>query len=119
MDDGEGDGAGDFGRVALATVASALARAVDAKDSLTRSHSETVAEICALVATELGLSHNRIAQLRLAGLLHDFGKCGIPESIRAKSGPLTDQEFQLMKPHSIGGHRIVDATGLSEQANWI
>ncbi len=119
MDDGEGDGAGDFGRVALATVASALARAVDAKDSLTRSHSETVAEICALVATELGLSHNRIAQLRLAGLLHDVGKIGIPDAILAKSGPLTDQEFEVMKTHSIVGHGIVDATGLSEQANWI
>jgi HD-GYP domain-containing protein (c-di-GMP phosphodiesterase class II) len=119
MDHGEGQRAGDFGRVARATVASALARAVDAKDSLTRSHSETVAEMCALIATALGLNHNRIAQLRLAGLLHDVGKIGIPDAILAKPGPLTDREFEVMKTHSMLGHGIVDATGLSEQANWI
>jgi putative nucleotidyltransferase with HDIG domain len=119
MDHGGEERAGDFGPVALTSVASALARAVDAKDSLTRSHSETVAEICALVATELGLNHDRIAQMRLAGLLHDVGKIGVPDAILNKPGPLSDREFEVMKSHSVLGHGIVDATGLSEQANWI
>jgi diguanylate cyclase (GGDEF)-like protein len=105
--------------VELTAVASALARAVDAKDSLTRSHSETVAELCALVAAELGLDFSRIAQLRLAGLLHDVGKIGVPDAILNKRGPLTEHEFDCMKTHCVLGHGIVDATGLSEHADWI
>jgi diguanylate cyclase (GGDEF)-like protein len=119
MDHGGEKRAGDFGRVALASVASSLARAVDAKDSSTRSHSETVAEICALVATELGLDPDRISQLRLAGLLHDVGKIGIPDAILTKPGPLTEREFEVMKTHSVLGQGIVGATGLSQQADWI
>jgi diguanylate cyclase (GGDEF)-like protein len=109
----------NIGRVEAQSVASALARAVDAKDSLTLSHSETVAELCALVAAELGLDASRIAQLRLAGLLHDVGKIGIPDAILNKPGPLTDQEFDCMKTHTALGHGIVEATGLSQHAEWI
>jgi diguanylate cyclase (GGDEF)-like protein len=65
----------------LTTLATALARAVDAKDSYTRSHSETVAETCALVARELGLEPESIEKLRLAGLLHDVGKISIPDAV--------------------------------------
>src|SRR5262249_25945595 len=52
-------------------VATALAQAVDAKDAGTRSHCETVSTLCVVIAQELGLSDERVEQLRLAGLLHD------------------------------------------------
>lgn len=52
-------------------LATTLARAVDAKDSATRSHCETVSQLCGLVAEELQLDRDRVARLRLAGLLHD------------------------------------------------
>lgn len=63
-------------------LAAALAQAVDAKDSYTRSHCETVAAMCVVVAEELGFPPERIAKLRLAGLLRDVRKIGIPDARR-------------------------------------
>ena len=101
------------------TLATSLARAVDAKDSYTRSHCETVAETCVLIAEKLGLEAERIARLRLAGLLHDVGKIGIPDSILKKPACLTDDEFEVMKTHASLGHDIVLAAGLEDEARWI
>jgi diguanylate cyclase (GGDEF)-like protein len=103
----------------LKTLATALARAVDAKDSQTRSHCETVAETCALIGAQLGLDAARIAKLRLAGLLHDVGKIGVDDAILNKPGPLTDQEYEAMKTHSAVGYGIVCATELDDEAEWI
>ena len=66
------------------TLASALARAVDAKDSYTRSHCQTVSQLCAVIAAELGFEGERLARMRLAGLLHDVGKIGVPDAILNK-----------------------------------
>jgi diguanylate cyclase (GGDEF)-like protein len=101
------------------TLATALARAVDAKDSYTRSHCETVSELCALVADELGLDAERANRLRLAGLLHDAGKIGIADAILQKPGALTDAEFEVMKTHAALGGRIVAGAELEEEARWI
>jgi HD-GYP domain-containing protein (c-di-GMP phosphodiesterase class II) len=62
-------------------LATALARAVDAKDAGTRNHCETVSELCARIAFTLGLDDARIKRLRLAWLLHDVGKIGVPDRI--------------------------------------
>ncbi len=101
------------------TLATSLARAVDAKDSYTRSHCETVAETCVLIAEQLGLGPKRSARLRLAGLLHDVGKIGIPDAILQKPGPLDEEEFEVMRTHSALGRDIVLAAGLEEEATWI
>ena len=100
-------------------LATALARAVDAKDSYTRSHCETVSEICALVADELGLGADRIEAVRLAGLLHDVGKIGVADAILRKPDRLTEEEFEAMKTHAQLGHGIVLGAELDEQAEWI
>ncbi len=100
-------------------LATALARAVDAKDAYTHSHCETVSELCALIGQELGLPPDRVAKLRLAGLLHDVGKIGITDSILQKSGPLTDAEFAIMKTHTRLGHAIVSAAERPDEAGWI
>jgi diguanylate cyclase (GGDEF)-like protein/putative nucleotidyltransferase with HDIG domain len=99
--------------------ANALARAVDAKDSYTRSHSETVSNLCVLVAQELGLSRERVAKLRVAGLLHDVGKIGTPDAILNKPGALTDAEYETIKQHSPLGEEIVRAAGFVEESRWI
>ena len=104
---------------ALKTLATALARAVDAKDSHTRSHSETVAELCAQIAAQLGLGEKRVARLRLAGLLHDVGKIGIKDAILQKPAKLTNDEYAIMKTHASLGHRILSGTDLDEEAVWI
>jgi HD-GYP domain-containing protein (c-di-GMP phosphodiesterase class II) len=101
------------------TLATALAQAVDAKDSGTRSHCETVSQLCVMIAEELDLPPRRIAELRLAGLLHDVGKIGIPDAILQKPAKLTDAEFEVMKTHSALGHSIVAAAGREQEAFWI
>jgi diguanylate cyclase (GGDEF)-like protein/putative nucleotidyltransferase with HDIG domain len=101
------------------TLASALALAVDAKDSYTRSHCQTVSQLCVVIANELGLDGERVARLRLAGLLHDVGKIGIPDSILQKPGPLTDPEFEEMKTHSVLGAGILEAADMRVEADWV
>ena len=101
------------------TLASALARAVDAKDSYTRSHCQTVSQLCGLIGTELGLDAGRLTRLRLAGLLHDVGKIGVPDAILNKPAKLTDDEYEHMKRHSLLGYDIVQAADMELEARWV
>jgi diguanylate cyclase (GGDEF)-like protein len=101
------------------SLAAALSRAVDAKDSYTRSHCQTVSQLCALVAAELHLRPERIGRMRLAGLLHDVGKIGVPDAILNKPAKLSDAEYEVMKRHSVLGQEIVAAAGLPVHAEWI
>jgi diguanylate cyclase (GGDEF)-like protein len=106
-------------RLETDSLATALARAVDAKDTYTHSHCETVSELCGLIAQELGMRAERISQLRLAGLLHDVGKIGIADSILQKPGPLDTNEFEVIKTHTRLGHAIVSAADRPIEAEWI
>ena len=101
------------------TLASALARAVDAKDSYTRSHCQTVSQLCGLIGAELGLEATRLTRLRLAGLLHDVGKIGVPDAILNKPAKLTDDEYEHMKRHSLLGYDIVQAADMELEARWV
>lgn len=107
------------GRAHTGTLANALALAVDAKDSYTRSHCQTVSHLCALVAAELDLSAERIARMRLAGLLHDVGKIGVPDAILNKPDRLSEDEFAQMQRHATLGGEIVAAADLAEESHWI
>jgi diguanylate cyclase (GGDEF)-like protein len=100
-------------------LASALARAVDAKDSYTRSHSETVSNLCVVIGTELGLSPERLEKLRIAGLLHDVGKIGTPDEILQKPGKLTDAEYETIKQHPVLGESILRSADLNRKAGWV
>lgn len=100
-------------------LASALALAVDAKDSYTRSHCQTVSQLCAVIADELGLDGDAVGRVRLAGLLHDVGKIGVPDAILNKPAALTDDEYELMKRHSLLGSDIVGAAEMHEEARWV
>ena len=81
--------------------AASLAKAVDARDTYTGSHSERVGELSAKVATRLGLDAEQIELTRLAGSLHDLGKLAIPEELLRKPGTLTDSE-RLVLERQIG-----------------
>ena len=100
-------------------LANALARAVDTKDAYTNSHCETVAGLCALMAAELGFDQQHVFKLRLAGLLHDVGKIGVPDSILQKPGPLTEEEYAVMKTHPALGAHILSAAERRAEANWV
>lgn len=77
----------------------ALTAAVDAKDHYTYSHSQNVAYYSMELARIAGLGADSVEIAREAGLLHDIGKIGIPESILKKPGMLTDEEYEVMKTH--------------------
>jgi diguanylate cyclase (GGDEF)-like protein len=100
-------------------LAAALARAVDAKDIGTRSHSELVAELSVAVGARLGISGDRLERLRLAGLLHDVGKIGVADAILQKTGPLAEDEQLAMAEHVKTGQAILVAAELSTEAAWI
>jgi diguanylate cyclase (GGDEF)-like protein/putative nucleotidyltransferase with HDIG domain len=101
------------------TLASALARAVDAKDSYTRSHCQTVSQLAAATAAELGFTGERLGRMRLAGLLHDVGKIGVPDAILNKPAKLTDVEYAVMQRHAILGCDIVRAADMPQEARWV
>jgi diguanylate cyclase (GGDEF)-like protein len=101
------------------TLANALALAVDAKDSYTRSHCQTVSQLCVVIATELSIHRQRLVRVRLAGLLHDVGKIGVPDSILNKPTALTHDEYEQMKTHSILGAAIIEAADMPVEAHWV
>lgn len=84
-----------------------LAKAVDARDHYTRRHSEFVARYAAALGREIGLSEEEITNLSIAGLLHDIGKIGIPDSLLNKPDKLTQEEWQFMNRHPILGAEII------------
>jgi putative nucleotidyltransferase with HDIG domain len=96
-----------------------LGLAVDAKDSYTRSHSQTVATLCALIENELGSAPEEVERIRLAGLLHDVGKIGIPDAILKKPAKLNAQEYEQMKTHSRLGFDILHAADMPIEADWV
>ena len=84
-----------------------LVTAVDTKDHYTMRHSEEVANYALLLADELGLDEESRHALRLAALLHDVGKIGIPDAVLRKPGPFTDAEREIMAQHTLIGDLIV------------
>jgi HD-GYP domain-containing protein (c-di-GMP phosphodiesterase class II) len=79
--------------------ARALAAAVEAKDPFTREHSSVVCDYALGLALRLKLPKSRLRVLRVAALLHDIGKIGVPDAVLQKPGPLTPTEFKLIKRH--------------------
>jgi diguanylate cyclase (GGDEF)-like protein/putative nucleotidyltransferase with HDIG domain len=96
-----------------------LARAVDAKDPLTRRHSGRVADLAVQLATALGWEAGDCAALRDAGLMHDVGKIAVPDAVLLKPGRLTPDEYELVKTHAVVGARIVADVLTPEQVRWV
>ncbi|HET7876503.1 MAG TPA: HD-GYP domain-containing protein [Methylomirabilota bacterium] len=84
-----------------------LANALEAKDAYTRGHSERVAALAHRVARRAGLGEPAAETVAQAGLLHDLGKIAVPEHVLRKPGPLTDEEWEVMRRHPVVGARIV------------
>jgi diguanylate cyclase (GGDEF)-like protein len=99
--------------------AASLAKAVDARDTYTGSHSERVGELSAKVATRLGLNAEQVELTRLAGSLHDLGKLAIPEEILRKPGTLTDSERLVLERHPQIGFRMLDSLGVDPVADLV
>jgi HD-GYP domain-containing protein (c-di-GMP phosphodiesterase class II) len=89
----------------------ALTVSLAEKDSYTESHTRRVALRAVQVGEELGLSAIRLRALATGALVHDIGKLSVPDSVLQKPGPLTDDEFALIKEHPLTGDRLLADLG--------
>ncbi len=106
-------------RAARYRAAASLAKAVDARDVYTGSHSERVGELSARIARRLGIDEPQIELIRLAGSLHDLGKLAIPEEILRKPGALNESERLVLQRHPQIGHRMLESLGVEPIAEWV
>ena len=93
---------------AVVETVTSLALAIDAKDHYTQGHSQKVSAYAVMIAQALGMNEAEVEEIRLAALLHDIGKVGIPEIILNKSGPLDANEWDTMKTHTELGAKILE-----------
>ena len=94
-------------RTFVSTVA-ALANALEANDEYTSSHARWITDMSLLVGRELDLDRDAMKRLEFGALFHDIGKIGIPSEILQKPGPLTDEEFEIVKEHPELGKKILE-----------
>jgi diguanylate cyclase (GGDEF)-like protein len=106
-------------RMARLRAAKNIVRFVDAKDTTTADHSETVAALAAAIGAEMGLDESTVDQLALAGLLHDIGKIGISDGILQAARPLTPDEFETVKAHPTLGYSLLEGLGIGPIDEWI
>ena len=85
-----------------------LASSIDARDPLTAGHSEKVTEYTLGICDELGISKDYREMIRVAALLHDYGKIGVPDSILKKNGMLTEEEYEEVKSHAEKTREILE-----------
>jgi diguanylate cyclase (GGDEF)-like protein len=110
-------GNGDAG-VELASLVN-LAEALDVRDSGSPSHCRRVGRFAELTARELGLPPESVERIRLAGILHDVGRVGLPDHLVGKPGPLTEDEWALVRAHPAIGARMVETTEYEDIRSWI
>jgi diguanylate cyclase (GGDEF)-like protein/putative nucleotidyltransferase with HDIG domain len=96
-----------------------LAETLDLRDTGTAQHSQTVGRYAEQIAASLGLPTDRVQRVRLAGLLHDIGKIGVPDPVLQKPGPLDDEEWAEMRRHPELGARILAGANLDDIADWV
>ncbi|MGI9095473.1 MAG: bifunctional diguanylate cyclase/phosphohydrolase [Thermoleophilaceae bacterium] len=96
-----------------------LAGTVDLRFSGSARHSETVGRYAEMMARELGLSEQRIGRVRLAGLLHDIGKVGVPDSILNKPESLSREDVATIRTHPVLGAQILEHPSLADVRAWV
>jgi HD-GYP domain-containing protein (c-di-GMP phosphodiesterase class II) len=89
------------------TTLAALTSTVEAKDDYTATHGEDVASLAERVALRQGLTRAQARDVRFAAMLHDIGKIAVPSEILLKPGPLTEEEWVVMRTHAAVGGELV------------
>ncbi len=84
----------------------ALARSIEMKDPYTEGHCERLSAYAVALGTRIGLSIDETTALQRAGVLHDIGKVAVPDSILLKPGPLTEEEWSVVRLHPVTGEHI-------------
>ncbi|HEY60153.1 MAG TPA: PAS domain S-box protein [Anaerolineae bacterium] len=84
-----------------------IAATVEVRDPYTSGHQKRVADLAAAIASQMGLSKERVEGIKMAGVIHDLGKIQIPAEILSKPGKLTDLEFNIIKTHPQVGFDLI------------
>jgi HD-GYP domain-containing protein (c-di-GMP phosphodiesterase class II) len=90
--------------------------ALDLRDRETEGHTQRVTEMTVRLARELGHPEEEIVHIRRGALLHDMGKMGIPDEILQKPGPLTDDEWVIMRKHPQYAYQMLSPISYLNQA---
>jgi PAS domain S-box-containing protein len=94
-------------RKAFGATIKAMSSAVEVRDPYTAGHQIRSADLARTIATEMGLPHEKIEGIRVAGSIHDIGKLSIPAEILSKPTKLTNLEFSLIKEHAQKGYEML------------
>jgi len=90
--------------------------ALDLRDRETEGHTQRVTEMTVTLARQLGCTEEEIVHIRRGALLHDMGKMGIPDEILQKPGPLTDEEWKVMRKHPLYAYQMLSPITYLNQA---
>jgi PAS domain S-box-containing protein len=94
-------------RKAVGTTIQVMASAVEARDPYTAGHQIRSADLARAIASEMGISQDKIGGIRMAGSIHDIGKLSIPAEILSKPTKLSEIEFSLIKEHARKGYEML------------
>jgi response regulator RpfG family c-di-GMP phosphodiesterase len=94
-------------RLAYETTLEGWSRALDLRDNDTQGHTARVATLTVLLGRAMGMSPEEVVHLRRGALLHDIGKMGIPDGILLKPGPLTDEQWEIMRRHPVYAYELL------------
>ena len=106
-------------RLLAPTLASALANAIEARDSYLHGHCERLAALAVRIAELYGLAPDEVETIRLGAILHDVGKIGIPDRVLLKPGPLDDEERLIIETHPVIGDKLLEPLDLLAAARPI
>ena len=102
-------------------IAEIFSRIIDSKSKFTARHSKGISDLAYTISKHIGYPSEKCTKMQIAGLLHDIGKLATPSSILNKNGPLTKEEFSIIKAHvyytSIILNKIEDIPEISEWAS--
>ena len=93
--------------LAYDTTIEGWSRALDLRDKETEGHSQRVTELTLFMGRSMGMSESELVHVRRGALLHDIGKMGIPDSILFKPGPLSNEEWDIMKRHPVYAYEML------------
>lgn len=85
----------------------AMASMLDAREHATGAHSQRVQDLTCMLARDFGMSDRDLSDIRQGALLHDIGKIATPDAILLKPGPLTDEEWMIMRNHVVTGYNLI------------
>jgi putative nucleotidyltransferase with HDIG domain len=103
-------------RLAYNTTIEGWSRALDLRDKETEGHTQRVTELTLRLARQMGIAETELVHIRRGALLHDIGKMGVPDHILLKPGPLTEEEWVMMRKHPVYAYELLSSIAFLRQA---